>query len=182
MTTTTHNNETLLAQQPRDRELLVRLNLGLVHAVVNRMFRTANEHRRDDAVQEGLIGLLRAVDTFDGSKQVRFSTYATACIINALREMLRFEITRKKHHRANRDLMPNTNGYEDEIVEPPNVARLMQQARLNDRQRQVLEWRFGIGTDRVNLKTVGERLGLSTEQARQIEKQALAQMRQHLEP
>mmetsp|Transcript_6259 Transcript_6259/g.9164 ORF Transcript_6259/g.9164 Transcript_6259/m.9164 type:complete len:464 (-) Transcript_6259:117-1508(-) len=55
---------------------LVMANLGLVHAVVNQMCRQ-NKLSKDELVQEGSLGLLRAAELFDPSKGARFSTYAT---------------------------------------------------------------------------------------------------------
>lgn len=57
------------------RDELVRRNLGLVLSVIQR-------HRRggvplDDLVQEGNLGLIRAVEKFDPGAGTRFSTYAT---------------------------------------------------------------------------------------------------------
>ena len=55
---------------------LVMANMGLVHAVVNQMCRQ-NKLNKDELVQEGSLGLLRAAELFDPSKGARFSTYAT---------------------------------------------------------------------------------------------------------
>lgn len=57
------------------RYALVRHNLALVVAVARRRRRGAM--RLDDLVQEGSLGLLRAVEKFDPSVGTRFSTYAT---------------------------------------------------------------------------------------------------------
>ncbi len=40
----------------------------------------------DDLFQEGSIALIKAIRTFDGRKDTEFSTYATTCIRNALRQ------------------------------------------------------------------------------------------------
>lgn len=39
---------------------------------------------KDDIVSEGMIGLIKAADTFDPSKGCKFSTYAASCIRNAM--------------------------------------------------------------------------------------------------
>src|SRR5579872_5080928 len=44
---------------------------------------------RDDLVSAGVIGLIKAVDQFDTSRQVKFETYAIALIRGAILEMLR---------------------------------------------------------------------------------------------
>ncbi len=55
------------------RNALVLANLGLVHLVANQMRRAGL--RYDDLVQEGMLGLLRATETFEPERGVRFSTY-----------------------------------------------------------------------------------------------------------
>jgi len=46
---------------------------------------------RDDLVSAGLMGLIKAVDQFDVTRQVKFETYAIALIRGAILEMLREE-------------------------------------------------------------------------------------------
>jgi RNA polymerase sigma factor (sigma-70 family) len=49
---------------------------------------------------------------------------------------------------------------------------------LPERERQVLTWRFGLGDEEaLTLREIGERIGLSRERVRQIQTQALAQLR-----
>lgn len=62
-------------------------NLGLINKVISILF-TKDEIRHlgyDDLLQEGSIGLLKAIRTFDENKSVEFSTYATICIRNEMR-------------------------------------------------------------------------------------------------
>ncbi|MDH7603202.1 MAG: FliA/WhiG family RNA polymerase sigma factor [Armatimonadota bacterium] len=46
---------------------------------------------RDDLISAGIIGLIKAIDQFDASRQVKFETYAIALIRGAILEMLREE-------------------------------------------------------------------------------------------
>jgi RNA polymerase sigma factor (sigma-70 family) len=56
------------------------------------------------------------------------------------------------------------------------VERAM--ARLNDREREVLRLRYGLGLDReLTLAEIGRRLSISRERVRQIEAKAVAKMR-----
>ena len=57
------------------REQLVRENMGLVYAAVQR-FAGRRSCEKEDLIQIGSIGLLKAVDKFDTSFEVKFSTYA----------------------------------------------------------------------------------------------------------
>ncbi len=49
----------------------------------------------DDLAQEGLLGLLRAANTYDGSKNASFKTYATTCILSKLKTAVRLYASKK---------------------------------------------------------------------------------------
>lgn len=65
-----------------DREQKIIGNMNLVHYIVHKHFPqyTANQ----DVIQNGYIGLIKAVDSFDESMGNTFSTYATRCIFNEI--------------------------------------------------------------------------------------------------
>ena len=69
------------------REQLVEENMGLVYTVVRRFLGRGCE--QEDLVQIGSIGLLKAIDHFDTSYDVRFSTYAVPMITGEIRRFLR---------------------------------------------------------------------------------------------
>ena len=66
---------------PAAREKLIRHNLRLVAHITKKYY--AQPGDQEDLISIGTIGLLKAVDTFDTSRQARFSTYASRCIENA---------------------------------------------------------------------------------------------------
>jgi len=69
------------------REEFIRGNLRLVLSVIQR-FNNRGEHV-DDLFQVGCIGLIKAIDNFDLSQNVKFSTYAVPMIIGEIRRYLR---------------------------------------------------------------------------------------------
>src|SRR5690554_7182638 len=69
------------------REDLIRGNLRLVLSVIQR-FNNRGEYV-DDLFQVGCIGLMKAIDNFDLSQNVKFSTYAVPMIIGEIRRYLR---------------------------------------------------------------------------------------------
>ena len=69
------------------RELYIKGNLRLVLSVIKR-FGSSNENA-DDLFQIGCIGLMEAIDNFDTTLNVRFSTYAVPMIIGEIRRYLR---------------------------------------------------------------------------------------------
>lgn len=69
------------------REQYIKGNLRLVLSVIKR-FSSSNENV-DDLFQIGCIGLIKAIDNFDSSLNVKFSTYAVPMIIGEIRRFLR---------------------------------------------------------------------------------------------
>lgn len=69
------------------RELYIKGNLRLVLSVIRR-FQNSSENP-DDLFQIGCIGLIKAIDNFDTTLQVKFSTYAVPMIIGEIKRYLR---------------------------------------------------------------------------------------------
>ncbi len=69
------------------REQLVSENLGLVWSIVKRYENRG--HDRDELFQIGSMGLIKAIDKFDTSFDVRFSTYAVPVISGEIKRFLR---------------------------------------------------------------------------------------------
>lgn len=69
------------------REQFVVANLRLVLSVVQRF--SGKKEKSDDMFQVGCVGLMKAIDNFDVSLNVRFSTYAVPMIIGEIRRFLR---------------------------------------------------------------------------------------------
>lgn len=70
-----------------ERDALVSANTGLVYMVLKRF--TYCGYDREDLFQIGVIGLIKAIDKFDLSKELSFSTYAVPMIIGEIRRFLR---------------------------------------------------------------------------------------------
>lgn len=69
------------------RDTLVEENLGLIWSIVKRF--TGRGHEPEDLFQIGSIGLMKAIDKFDTSFEVRFSTYAVPMITGEIKRFLR---------------------------------------------------------------------------------------------
>lgn len=69
------------------RDELCRENMGLVWNVVKKFSLSGVD--AEDLAQTGMIGLLKAIDNFDASFDVKFSTYAVPMIIGEIRRFLR---------------------------------------------------------------------------------------------
>ncbi|MED0756698.1 RNA polymerase sporulation sigma factor SigG [Aneurinibacillus thermoaerophilus] len=106
------------------REQLVNGNLRLVLSVIQR-FNNRGEYV-DDLFQVGCIGLMKAIDNFDLSQNVKFSTYAVPMIIGEIRRYLRdnnpIRVSRSLRDIAYkalqvRDALTNKNSREPTIME-----------------------------------------------------------------
>jgi RNA polymerase primary sigma factor len=84
------------------KQTMIESNLGLVHAIAGRYRRPGVAFA--DLVQEGTIGLIRAVEKFDYRRDVRFSTYATWWIRRAIRDAIADSRPIRIPARANRQL------------------------------------------------------------------------------
>lgn len=85
-----HTLELLLRAKSGDKtagEQLVEENLGLVGTVVKRFENRGYD--REDLFQIGAIGLMKAIEKFDFSYDVRFSTYAVPLVMGEIRRFLR---------------------------------------------------------------------------------------------
>ena len=86
------------------RDTLVRHNLRLVLSIARRYAGRGRDI--EDLFQIGCLGLLKAIDNFDLSYDVRFSTYAVPLIMGEIRQYLRKEgpitVGRSLHDLASR--------------------------------------------------------------------------------
>ncbi len=115
------------------REEFIQGNLRLVLSIIQR-FNRRGEHV-DDLFQVGCIGLIKAIDNFDLSQNVRFSTYAVPMIIGEIRRYLRdnnsIRVSRSLRDTAYkalhaRELLINKNSKEPtiyEIAEELNIPK-----------------------------------------------------------
>jgi len=69
------------------RDLIVSENIGLVWSIVRRF--AGRGHEMEDLFQIGSIGLIKAIDKFDTSYDVKFSTYAVPMITGEIKRFLR---------------------------------------------------------------------------------------------
>ena len=225
------------------REELIERLLPLVHSTARR-YRTEGLEQAD-LLQEGIVGLLRALQRFDPDRGVPFAPFATWWIRQslqearsdfmrpmrlppkALRQLSQLKSEHQRIYQGERrsakigELADRTNielhqaesllsadarsrsldepidnaegelGTLGDLLEDPLSADAYEDvvdavageqlrallARLTEREREVVQARFGFDVAAEKLSEVGERLGVSAERVRQIEERALAKLR-----
>lgn len=107
------------------RQTFINGNLKLVLSVIKR-FRNNNDNA-DDLFQIGCIGLIKAIDNFDVSQNVQFSTYAVPMIIGEIRRYLRdnnsIRVSRSVRNIAYKCLMAKEHLLKSTQTEP-NIEQI----------------------------------------------------------
>ena len=178
------------------RDTIIRHNLRLVAHIVKKYCALPGD--AEDLISIGTIGLIKAVSSFDSTKQVRFSTYASRCIENEIRMHLRRErkapltlsmqepiqTSKDGSHLAVLDVVPDDFLLDEDCEcreESSRLRTLVQQ--LTGRERQVILLRYGLsGQPPLTQQQVAQLLGISRSYVSRIEKAAVQELRAQLDP
>ena len=166
--------QALAAGDPLARETLIVHNLRLV-VYIARKFDTGSV-ALDDLISIGIIGLMKAVETFQPEKNIKLATYASRCIENEILMHLRKIAGQRSEISFDEPLNVDRDGNELLLsdllgTEPDSVNRSIETesehhllldavARLEPRERQIMEMRFGLldGKEKTQ-KEVADALG-----------------------
>lgn len=117
------------------KELFLRANMRLVLSVVGRF--SASQENADDLFQAGMVGMMKALNNFDRSLGMRFSTYAVPMIIGEIRRSLR-DRTGIKVPRSMRDTAYKALKAREKIVEStmkdPGLTEIAEEIGIDMRQ------------------------------------------------
>jgi len=173
------------------RTCVVVANIPLVHYHVDRTIKGgALRASRDDAIQIGLIALMRAVDRFD-DRGTKFSTYASVVIINAVIQWAIREAKQlDRNAQLDEDMLSASHSIRDDEIDRLEAHELAvecaaavidNECGLDERERDVLILYFGIGDgmrgQRHVLRMIAERYSLSKQGVSNIRDKAMAKVR-----
>lgn len=179
------------------RDILIERNLRLVAHVVKKYY--GDNRDNEDLISIGIVGLIKAVNTYNPDKGNRLVTYAAKCIENELLMMLRAEKKRSKDISLNEPIGTDKEGNTIsliDVIENDEIDTLEQMAKaehislvqkyvlqvLNEREKEIIVWRYGLdGEKPITQKTVGEKLGISRSYVSRIEKRALEKLKKALD-
>ena len=119
------------------REFLVEKNMGFIVQTADLVYRSSSLEGSDlnidvdDLVQEGSIGLLRAVDGFDPARKIKFLTYAAPFIRNAMTDLVRDAFSRYEQRMVDSENGPGLQKVRlDEVL--PGEERLLRMEAVAD--------------------------------------------------
>ena len=170
------------------RDTLIEHNLRLV-VFLARKFESSGVGT-EDLISIGTIGLIKAVDTYNPARRVRFASYASQCIENEIRMHLR-RIRREGTTTSLQepieagdggltvaDVLPDDFVMEEHCEQTDTARRLRALvAALPARDRELLALRYGLdGRAPMTQRQVAARFGISRSYISRLEKRALASL------
>lgn len=188
----------LLARLPsRDaavRDELIEHNLRLVVYIARKY--ESSGIGVEDLISIGSIGLIKAINSFQPSKGIKLATYASRCIEN---EIL---MTLRKTHNLRHDfsidepltvdwdgnelLLSDILGTDGDVTSrgieerEEREALLRAVATLGERERKIMEYRFGMRGEEKTQKDVADLLGISQSYISRLEKKILVKLRKEM--
>ncbi|MEA5038309.1 MAG: RNA polymerase sporulation sigma factor SigK [Clostridiaceae bacterium] len=185
--------ERMAAGDEQARALLIEHNLRLVAHVVKKYY--AGREDQDDLVSIGTIGLIKAISSFDSSKNIKLATYACKCIEN---EILMYFRTLKKQSLEVSLCEPIDSDKDGNALSLLDVIccedRMLEEIELSDqqrhlwrcirtaldeRERKIICLRYGLcNIPSLTQREVAAHCGISRSYVSRIEKRALTKLQQ----
>lgn len=178
------------------RNILVEHNLRLVAHIIKKYYQNCGG--QEDLVSIGTIGLIKAINTYDLSKNIKLSSYASRCIENEI--LMHFRGSRKSalnislNDAIDTDKDGNPLTLMDILASDMDVAEDVDtklkldmlgryiDEELTDREKTIIENRYGIGGRRVmTQREIAQGMNISRSYISRIEKKALEKLRKRYE-
>ena len=183
--------------QEEARKRLIEHNLRLVVYIAKKFDNTGIGV--EDLISIGTIGLIKAINTFNPTKNIKLATYASRCIENEILMYLRrnsktkLEVSIDEPLNVDWDgnelLLSDILGTDEDVVgkdmETDVERKLLKTAieKLSGRERMIIELRFGLNTSDGEEKTqkeVADMLGISQSYISRLEKKIMGRLKKEI--
>jgi len=178
------------------REKMIVHNLRLVIYIAKKFECSAVSV--DDLTSIGSLGLIKAVNSFIPSKNIKFATYASRCVENEILMYLRKQSNRNIDVSIDDALSVDSDGnelnlidvlYTDEYevsknIEQESEKQVLWQSinSLTGREREIILMRFGLnGNSEKTQKEVADEIGISQSYISRLEKRIFKKLRKEIE-
>ena len=185
----------MLDDKENARQKLIEHNLRLVVYIAKKFENTGLD--LEDLISVGTIGLIKAVNSFDGEKKIKLATYASRCIENEILMHLR-KIVKLKHEvsldeplnvdwEGNELLLSDVLGTDNDSVykdlEKSVEHELLWEVlkKLSVRDLKIIKMRFGLlGNGEMTQKEVADVMGISQSYISRIEKKIIHKLKKEI--
>lgn len=177
------------------REKIIQNNLPFVNFIITKKFKNINSQEREDFFETGILGLIKAVDSFKLEIGISFSTYASRCIENEILLLMRYN---KKHVGVISLDAPIKNGFNGEFSLLENLPDCKQNIeekiedeiqlksvkslikfKLPKNQAEIIEKRYLSGEIKSQLE-ISKETGFSQPHISRLEKKGIKKLKEEL--
>lgn len=177
------------------KSTLIERNLRLV-VYIARKFENTGIYV-EDLISIGTIGLIKAINTFNPSKNIKLATYASRCIENEILMYLRKNSNMRSEVSIDEPLNVDWDGNElllsdilgtdndvickniEEEVDKTLLADALE--KLSGREQQIMKLRFGLGNGNGKTqKEVADMLGISQSYISRLEKRIIGRLKKEI--
>ena len=186
-----------LKEDEEAKKCLIEHNLRLVVYIAKKFDNTGVGV--EDLISIGTIGLIKAIDTFNPTKNIKLATYASRCIENEILMYLRrnsktkLEVSIDEPLNVDWDgnelLLSDILGTDDDLIskdiESEVEKKLLLKAieKLSGRERKIVEMRFGLGRaggEEMTQKEVADLMGISQSYISRLEKRIMKRLKKEI--
>lgn len=178
------------------KNILIERNLRLVAHIVKKY--AASGRETDELISVGIVGLVKAVNTYNFDKGSRLATYAARCIDNELLMLMRGDKKLAREVSLYEPIGTDKEGNEinllsiiehagEDVVEQMERRRYLTQLAgilpkvLTPREYEIIIRRYGLyGHEETTQRELAAELGISRSYVSRIEKKALQKLRAQL--
>lgn len=173
------------------RNILIEHNLRLVAHIVKKFNPPLG--LADDLISIGTIGLIKGIDSYQSSKNIKITTYAARCIENEI--LMYYRSSRKFQNTVSLDdyigtdkegnkinlkdvIKDKSKPIEDELYLKDNISLLKQFiTKLNKREQDILIKRYGLNNKKaMTQKEIAQEMRISRSYVSRIEKRAISKI------